>query len=60
MLVIKGKHQEDRDRTQQFHQFAQRQAQGEVCVSPLRLPKEQRRLYVRNTLRAFFFMRGQS
>ena len=41
----------EHDRREAFAQFAQRRAAGEVVSPPLLLPKEERRHYVRETLR---------
>lgn len=41
----------ERDRREAFAEFAQRRAEGAVVLPPLMLPKEERRQYVRETLR---------
>lgn len=51
MLVIHSNQTEDRDRTEDFRVYAQEQAAGRICVSPLLLPSAERRRYVRQTLR---------
>lgn len=51
MLVIRTMDAPDLDRTAAFRTFAQARAAGEVSMLPLALPPEERRLYVRRTLR---------
>lgn len=51
MLIIDESQTEVTDRTEYFQTFAHQRSQGEVMTPPLLLPKEERRLYVRQTLR---------
>ncbi|MDX1547296.1 MAG: DUF2252 family protein [Rhodothermales bacterium] len=51
MIILQTPRTDERDRSDAFHAFARRRADGDVLVPPLLLPEEQRRLYVRRTLR---------
>lgn len=51
MLIISTPITTEQDRTEAFRDFARRWATGEVMVPPTMLPPEERRLYVRRTLR---------
>lgn len=51
MLVIQNNQSQDQDRTEDFRLYTQQRASGEVRLPPLLLPAEERRLYVRRTLR---------
>ncbi|MCA9973924.1 MAG: DUF2252 family protein [Anaerolineales bacterium] len=51
MIIIPEIHAQDQDRTELFHEHAQARARGEVVALPTMLSREQRRLYVRQTLR---------
>ena len=51
MIIIPEIHKQDEDRTELFRSHTQARARGEVVASPTMLNKEQRRLYVRQTLR---------
>ncbi|MDX1524090.1 MAG: DUF2252 family protein, partial [Anaerolineae bacterium] len=50
-MIIIDESQDITDRTEAFRKFAQRRSQGEVMSLPILLPKHERRLYVRQTLR---------
>jgi uncharacterized protein (DUF2252 family) len=51
MLLIDTTHAQDHDRSDAFRRFAEQRGEGEVMSPPLLLPKEERRLHVRQTLR---------
>jgi len=51
MLIITNTQTVDHDRTEEFREFAEKQAAGTIVMPPLLLPPEERRLYVRRTLR---------
>ncbi|HRW05058.1 MAG TPA: DUF2252 family protein [Caldilineaceae bacterium] len=51
MLVIQHVQTEDRDRTEEFSLYAKERAEGTVRLPPLLLPKTERWLHVRQTLR---------
>lgn len=51
MLIIPDIQAADRDRTEAFRKFTEQRAADEVVLPPLLLPPEERRLYVRSTLR---------
>lgn len=51
MIIIPEVNEQDKDRTDIFHEYAQARARGEVVASPTQLNQEQRRLYVRQTMR---------
>lgn len=51
MLILHGSSTHDVDRSEVFHAFAKRRAEGEVLVPPSLLPKYERRRYIRCTLR---------
>lgn len=51
MLIIPDIQAADRDRTEEFRAFAEKRAEGAVVIPPLLLPPEERRLYVRRTMR---------
>lgn len=50
-MIILHETSTETDRTDAFRDYARRCARGEVTFSPLLLPPEERRLYVRRTLR---------
>ena len=51
MIIIPEIHTHDEDRTELFQKYAQARARGEIRAMPTMYNKEQRRLYVRQTLR---------
>lgn len=51
MIIIPEIHAQDRDRTELFYEYAQARARGEMAAIPTMYNKEQRRLYVRQTMR---------
>lgn len=51
MLVIDSVDRSEQDRTEAFRQYAEQKASGVIIVPPTMLSSEERRLYVRRTLR---------
>ena len=51
MILIESTHNRSVDRTEAFRLFAKQRAEGQVTVPPTLLSPEERRLYVRQTLR---------
>lgn len=51
MLVIHHIQSDDRERCQEFRDYAEQRALGKVAQPPLLLPPRERRLHVRQTLR---------
>lgn len=51
MIIIPNTALDDRDRTEDFAELARRRVDGTLVIPPRLLPKEERRLYVRATLR---------
>ena len=51
MIILQDPRGTERDRTDAFEEFARRRAEGAVVVPPLLLKQDERRLYVRRTLR---------
>jgi uncharacterized protein (DUF2252 family) len=50
-VIIAQINERERDRTQAFCEYARRRATGAVLIPPLQLGGEERRLYIRQTLR---------
>ncbi len=59
-MLIAGTNIPEQDRQEDFRNFAQRFAEGEINVHPTVLSKEQRRMYIRNTLREDHELRIQN
>ncbi len=51
MIIIPEIEEHTQDRRKMFHEYAQARAEGDVVASPTMLNEEQRRLYVRQTMR---------
>lgn len=51
MIIIPEIHEQDQDRSEFFHEHAQEKAKGKFVALPTMLNKEQRRLYIRQTMR---------
>lgn len=50
-MIFEGSQVKEQDRTGDFEKYAKRVSKGEILTSPTLLSKEQRRLYIRNTLK---------
>jgi len=51
MILLNTAATHDIDRTEAFKAFAQQRAEGQVLLAPVLLPPEERRLYIRRTIR---------
>lgn len=51
MVLVTTNELHDKDRTEAFRRYASQRAAGEVTVPPHLLPREERRLHIRRTLR---------